>query len=87
MSLQIVRQPDGKYSVFSTIIDSFVGTDVTRTEIVEWMLERERSRVEKEVNAICDQLDVGGKPYFQFTMTYNEARREHEKRSSHAAKD
>jgi len=78
MSQQIIRQPDGRYAIWSTIVDGFLLLDATRDELIEAMLSNERDRVRIRVNDICDKLDTGANPYFQFTMTWEEAIREHE---------
>lgn len=52
MAHRIVRQPDGLFAVFSTVVGGLVVTDATRDELVEWYAReaaeraRERARVE-----------------------------------------
>lgn len=73
MPQQIIKQPDGKYAIFSTVVDGLVATDCTRQEILDMWDAEYRERTLAGINKVCDALDSGGKPYFQFTMTWDEA--------------
>ncbi len=75
MGQQIIRQPDGKLAVFSTVVDGFLLFDATPEEVIEWRAQcaadnaRERTRAELE-----RVLDVENpKPYLRFTLTWGEA--------------
>ncbi|WP_406172115.1 hypothetical protein [Streptomyces sp. NBC_00996] len=39
MGQQIIKQPDGRLSVFSSVTDSFIVVDASPEEIVEWRAE------------------------------------------------
>ncbi|MGW6790030.1 hypothetical protein [Streptomyces chartreusis] len=75
MGQQIIKQPDGRLSVFSTYTDSLIVLDATPEEIVEWRAERaaERAREEtrRELARVLD--DDNPRPYYQFTITWEEA--------------
>lgn len=77
MGQQIIRQPDGRLAVFSSITESFIVTDATSEEIIEWRAEeaaetaRERTKV--ELKRVLD--DTLGSPYHQFMLTWEEASR------------
>lgn len=75
MGQQIIRQPDGKLAVFSSITDSLIVTDATAEEIVEWRAQRaaeaERERTWAELKRVQDEANE--RPYFQFTLTWEEA--------------
>jgi len=75
MGKQIIRQPDGKFALWSSVVDAFAVTDATREELVECILERERRDTEEHVNDVCDKLDRGEPPYnnVAMTMTWEEA--------------
>jgi hypothetical protein len=73
MSEMIIKQPDGKYAVWSNRVDAFTLIDATPDEIVEARLEGERRRVRERVNEIVAQLDRGEKPYGKRTDTWEEA--------------
>lgn len=70
MSYQIVKQPDGKLAVWSTIVDSFVMIDAEQTDIVDFLLEGRVSYTTQKVADIVASLDRGGKPYGQFTDSW-----------------
>lgn len=72
MAHQIVKQPDGRYAVWSTIVDDFVIENATPKEIADTWAKEEADRVRNRVDEIVAQLDQGGKPYHQFTKTYGE---------------
>jgi len=66
MGHRIVKQPSGKYAIWSTIVDDFIATDATREEIInDYISERDTSLREeqsKKLNDIMDKLDAGEKP-------------------------
>ena len=73
MGRQIIRQPDGKFSIWSTIVDNFVTVDCEDAdEIIEEFLDDARREITDMVYRVVGMLERGGKPYHQFTKTYNE---------------
>ena len=72
MGQQIVRQPNGKYCLFSSVVDSVTHYNMSAEEIVEVWIEDAQKEYERKVKKITEQLDAGGKPYCQFTKTYEE---------------
>lgn len=80
MGQQIIKQPNYKYAVFSSISDGFIICDATREQIVDLLVENERERIQASTERIFKLLDEGGKPYHQFTMTWEEALKKHESR-------
>lgn len=75
MSNQIIQQPDGKFAVWSTVVDDFTLLDAKPSEIIEYFLEAEREVLTPRVQDICYRLSLqnGSKPYHQFTMSWEEA--------------
>lgn len=77
MSRQIIKQPNGKYAVWTTSSDQFISANCTKEEIInDWIseeIEEIYNRIPQTVNNIVEQLDVGAKPYHQFTMNWEEA--------------
>lgn len=75
MGQQIIKQPDGKLAVFSSIVDAFIVVDATPEEIVEWRAEeaaekaRERTRTELG-HVLADNPQAA---YYQFALTWEEA--------------
>jgi hypothetical protein len=73
MPRQIIRQPDGLFAVWSTVVDGFVMIDASPQEIIdEWVAEQELE-IGASVERTVDALKRGEKPYHQFTMTFDEA--------------
>lgn len=72
MGQQIIKQPNGKYCIFSSIVDNIVMYDMTAEEIIEVWTNEAREKIVKEVNNIIKQIENGDKPYFQFTKNYND---------------
>ncbi|KOG22008.1 hypothetical protein [Streptomyces viridochromogenes] len=79
MAEQIIRQPDGRLAVFSSVSDSFVLLDATPDEVVEWRAteaaEAARRNTRAELARVLD--DANDRPYRQFTLTWEEASRRH----------
>lgn len=73
MGHQIIKQPNGKYAVWSSIATDFVMVDATPADIIEMEVESERERIEKEVIDKVAQMEAGQEPYHQRTMTWEEA--------------
>ena len=86
MGQQIIKQPDGKYALFSSVVDGFVALNCTREDILDIWIEDYLKTTREYITRTCDALDrvergeSGSKPYYQFTMTWDEALFEHEKR-------
>ena len=72
MGKQIIKQPNGKYCLFSSVVDNVTHYDCTPEEIVEALVEDFRVRVESHVYDVVEKLEAGEKPYHQFTMSYDE---------------
>lgn len=77
MGRQIIKQPDGRYAVWSSVVDSFVMIDASPEEIIDDMLADEKDRIQKQVAEVIAKLAAGKKPYHQFTMTWAEAMATH----------
>jgi hypothetical protein len=52
MTDTILKQPDGRWCVFSTVIEAFVLEDATRTEVREFLLDKERDRIDDVLNDV-----------------------------------
>jgi hypothetical protein len=75
VSEQIIQQPNGRFAVWSTVTDSLIVLDATREELISWRAEQaaEKARVATE-NELARVLDpCNPRPYFQFTLTWEEA--------------
>lgn len=72
MGWQIIKQPDNKYCVFSSIVDHMIAHDLDRQEVIDLYKSEFGKKGELNVSEVLDQLDRGEKPYLQFTMTFEE---------------
>lgn len=73
MGKQIVKQPNGKYAIWSSVVDDFVCIDCENAkEIIEDFMEEQQRQVTNTVERIVKALNNGGKPYYQFTKTFDE---------------
>ena len=69
MGWQILKQPNGQYCIFSTIVDNMIYYDGDREQIMNAFLDLERQKLKRELHEIFEMLDKGEQPYFQFTMS------------------
>ena len=72
MGRQIIKQPNGKYAVWSSIVDDFILVDATPDEIIEDWCEQQRKDTTEHVQRVVEELGLGVKPYHQLTHTFDE---------------
>lgn len=72
MGQQIVKQPNGKYSIYSSITGSVIGYDCTRKDLVDHYASEAADHAKQSTNKIIDKIESGGKPYYQFTVSWDE---------------
>jgi hypothetical protein len=75
---QIIRQPDGKLSIFSSVVDDWVGRNLTVDEVVEVLFAEEPLHLEARktsIRQLAERVAAGERAYHQFTMTYADAER------------
>ena len=73
MGQQIIKQPNGLYAVFSSITDTIIMWNFTADDLIEYYVKEARKRITRDVQDTIAELNAGGKPYYQFTMTWTEA--------------
>ena len=89
MGRQIIKHPNGGYNVWSTIVDNwlFEGS-ITARQYIAFRRKEAADEAEMGVKDIVSKLEAGQKPYYQFTMTYEEAeetrKRQHSQEEPHA---
>lgn len=81
MGHQIIKQPNGLLSVFSSVTDSFILTEATPGELVGYYRERAAEEAERAVTKKIDLVLAGrpGDAYHQFALTYEQAKAMSEK--------
>jgi hypothetical protein len=74
MGEQIIKQPDGKLAVFSSMVDGFIVTDATPEELIEWRAERAAEDSRRTTRIQIEQVLSGKpRPYGSFTLTWETA--------------
>lgn len=73
MGHQIIKQPDGLYAIFSSVVDDFIWTNCTPEDIIEIRTKEAVKAIREDVLNDVAALDKGEKPYYQFTMSFDEA--------------
>ena len=68
MARQIIRQPNGKFAIWSTIIDNFIMWDATEEEYIAFRIEEETERIKVEIPEIIKKLNSGERVgYYDYT--------------------
>tara|TARA_R110002050_G_scaffold43205_1_gene103737 strand:- start:2021 stop:2425 length:405 start_codon:yes stop_codon:yes gene_type:complete len=66
---QIIKQPNGKFIIFSSIVDNVTHYDMTAEDIVELWKEDNR---EKSIRMKIDKINRGENPYHIFKLSYED---------------
>lgn len=81
MGRQIIKQPNGLYAEFSSITDSFIIWDATKEQLLQHRIEEAIEDAKYNFKRTFERVESCGKPYYQFTLTWEEAVEEHNKNS------
>jgi hypothetical protein len=78
MGRQIIIQPNGRYALWSSVVDDFVLFDASEKQMIESLIEEQaavvREQVKRKIEELKADLKEGTKKaYYQFTMTWDEA--------------
>lgn len=75
MGNQIIKQPDGKYAIFSSFTDTIIFWDATEEEIVDYFAEKAAKQAREDSRRVLDHVAAGEtrKAYFQFAITWDDA--------------
>lgn len=75
MGRSVVKQPNGKFALFSSIVDDFVLVDATKQELIDSDIEEARERITAQYDDMFEFLDKGETPprYVASTMSWEEA--------------
>lgn len=75
MGQQIIKQPDGLYCIWSSIVDDVIWYDCTRQDIVDIRIAEAKKRINREVDEVLTKIEAGEQPYYQFTMTWKDVKK------------
>jgi hypothetical protein len=80
LSRQIIQQPNGRFALWSTNSDAITVVDASEEEVIEYFGQQAYDLAAEDVRRIIQELRKGERPYYQFTMTWDKAIKEHEER-------
>jgi len=79
MARQIIKQPNGKFAIWSSIVDNFIMTDATPEEYIQFRIEEESNRIKKDITEIVEKLEAGTKIGY-YDLSWDSALKEIEER-------
>lgn len=73
MAHQIIKQPDGRYLLWSTVVDDIVVFDADRQEVADYFVEMAAIRARGAAEMMIDLVDEDpGRAYAQFTIPFEQ---------------
>lgn len=72
MGHQIIRQPNGKYCLYSSNVDNIVYYNLLKDDIKAIWQQQSNNQLSDKVDQIIEDLEENKKPYYQFTMSFEE---------------
>jgi hypothetical protein len=74
MGHQIIKQPDGRYAIFSSVVDSWIVYDATRQDVIDYYVKKAAKEAKRDAKRTLDLIEEDPcKAYYQFAMTFAEA--------------
>lgn len=75
MGNQIIKQPDGKLCVWSTVVDDIIITDASPEDLLDYYAEKAADEARQQTQRCLDAVLAGDptKVYYQWAMSYEEA--------------
>lgn len=62
MGHSVIKQPNDKYAIFSSIVDDFIVTDATKDELIEFYVEGAREEITDRFDRMFEFYDAGQTP-------------------------
>ncbi len=62
MGRKVIQQPNGKYAIFSTIVDDFILVNATQQEIIDHDVEESREQITERYTELFGYFDRGENP-------------------------
>ena len=75
MARQIIKQPNGTYSEYSSIVEAFVFVNATASELIRNARQEAADAAEEKCTAALKMADSGAKG--QFGVSFDEALKNH----------
>lgn len=75
MGNQIIKQPDGKFAIFSSESDTIVEWDATEQEVMDYFAELAAEWSRRTTERLLGHVKAGHpqEAYYQFAVTWDEA--------------
>lgn len=75
MGRTVVKQPNGNYAVFSSVVDDFIVVNATKQELIDMDVEEECEKITERYNAMFESFDKDEipPPNINRHMTWEEA--------------
>ncbi len=80
MARQIIKQPNGLYAEYSTIVDAFIMTDATAEQIIENARQEAADEAERRCREAIENADAG--KICGFGLTWEAALENHNRHCS-----
>lgn len=72
MGLQVIKQPDGLFAIWSGNVNNFVVMGASREDVIEYFVEVAAKRARESIIATMINIENDEKAYFQFTMSFGD---------------
>ena len=75
MGRQIIMQPDGRFAIWSSVVDDFILRDATEKDVIIKYMDHALDGLEERVRIAISTVQAGHaeRSYSQFAMTWKEA--------------
>lgn len=79
MGYQIIKQPNKLYGIYSSFGDGIILYNAREQDVFDFFVEEAVKSARENVQKILDKIESDEKPYYQFTMSWDEAIETHAK--------
>lgn len=75
MARSVIKQPNGNYAIFSTVVDDFIMVNATKQELIDADIEEAREKINEKYDEMFEYFDKGevAPRYVNSHMTWDEA--------------
>ncbi len=72
MGHQIIQQPDGRFCVWSSVVDDLIIIDATEDDLCDYYAEDAAKKARTEIKYKIQEVRASIRPYLQFTIPYSD---------------
>jgi hypothetical protein len=62
MARKVIRQPNGNYAVFSTVVDDFIIVNATKQELIDEDIKEAKETIQQKYDEMFEYFDDGKEP-------------------------